>query len=164
MGLGESQTALALALLAGEVCPTNAQLEALANALALDLVDLQLASMLDNLGPNGILMRNVVRLLDGRGALSQKDLAVELGVSQETITRWRSLKRVPDKAAKQAIVRYFGLGAMDDLERKPLFLSYAPVTHAERVNWLQETARRMHSSKLSELFPALMRLMGGTCT
>lgn len=162
MGLSDAQAGDALALLAGEASPSDAQLERLASSLSLDPVDLKLASLLDNLGPNGILTRNVVRLLDGRGTVSQKDLAAEFGVSQETITRWRTLKRVPDKSAKQAIVRYFGLAGMEELEQKPLFLSFAPVTHAERVNWLQESARRMHPTKLNDLFPALMRLMSSS--
>lgn len=159
MKLGDDQQPLASAILIGGERPTYEQIENLASALALDVSDLLLGDLLDNLGTHGVLMRNVVRLLDGRGDVSQKDLAQQLGVSHETITRWRTLKRVPDKSARVALVRYFGLNGVEDLERKPFFLSFAPVTHAERVVWLHDNVKTMPPHVLCALFPALVRLL-----
>jgi hypothetical protein len=46
----------------------------------------------------------------------------------------------------------------EELESNPIFLSYLPVTHGERVAWLSSRLRAMSWRELHELFPALMRI------
>jgi hypothetical protein len=56
------------------------------------------------------------------------------------------------------IANLFGLRDPEELESNPIFLSYLPVTHGERVAWLSSRLRAMSWRELHELFPALMRI------
>ena len=56
------------------------------------------------------------------------------------------------------IAKLFGLRDPEELESNPIFLSYLPVTHGERVAWLSSRLRAMSWRELHELFPALMRI------
>ncbi|MFY9811615.1 hypothetical protein [Aquabacterium sp.] len=158
LGMSSDQLSQAVAILCGERDPTPAQIDLLAAQLALDPQDLMFGNLVTQRGPNEVLKQNVIRLLDGRGEINQNQLAETLDVAPATLTRWRK-GVVPDKSAKEALVKYFGLSGLEELEKRPLFLSYTPVTHAERVAWLVEHIRKLRPRDLQELFPALMRLL-----
>ncbi len=158
--LDEHELGAAIAMLNGLCEPTPAQIDKLAMQLALDPQELIFGSLASRGDENEVLKQNVIRLLDGRGDLSQGQLADQIGVAAATVTRWRK-GVAPDKHAKKELVKYFGLRSIDELETRPIFLSYLPVTHAERVAWIQEHIHRLGQQRLRELFPALMRLLEG---
>jgi transcriptional regulator with XRE-family HTH domain len=110
--------------------------------------------------PGLILRQNIGRLLGNSGAATKGELAKRLGVSAATLSRWISGQQQPDTRARRAIASLFGLRSSEDLEHTPLFLSYMPVTHAERVAWIQSHVVDMSWRELDELFPALRRLFG----
>lgn len=158
LDLARDQLSQAVDILRGERDPTPAQIELLADRLARDPQDLMFESLDSQVGADGVLKQNVIRLLDGRGEINQNQLATTLGVAPATLTRWRK-GVAPDKSAKVALVKYFGLSGVEELETRPLFLSYTPVTHAERVAWLVEQIHKQNPNDLQKLFYALTRLM-----
>jgi hypothetical protein len=114
--------------------------------------------------PGLILRENVRRLLGNPGAMSKGALAELLGVSPATLSRWIGGQQVPDTRAREAIASMFGLRTGDDLERTPIFLSFLPVTHAERLAWLHDRLGDVTWDELRDLFPALHRLLAGPTT
>jgi transcriptional regulator with XRE-family HTH domain len=110
--------------------------------------------------PGLILRENLKRLLGNSGSSTKNELARELQVSRATVSRWISGRQQPDRRARTAIAGWFGLHRGEDLEQLPLFLSYAPVTHAERIAWVQAQLVEASSRRLAEIFPALRRLLG----
>lgn len=111
--------------------------------------------------PGLVLRENVKRLLGDNGPGNKGKTAKSLGVSQQTMSRWLHRGQAPDTKAKRAIVAMFGLRSVEELEQSPLFLSYLPVTHVERLAWLSEQLRSMPPAKLRSLFPSLQRILSG---
>lgn len=145
------------AFLLGDANLSHQQAEVVARALHRDVQEL----MFENwpaTEPGLILRQNIGRLLGNSGAETKGELAKTLGVSAATLSRWISGSQVPDSRARRAIAALFGLGGAEDLEQTPVFLSYSPVTHAERLAWIQSRVVRMSWAELRELFPALRRL------
>ena len=143
--------------LLGDLDLTHQQAELVARALHRDVQEL----MFENwpaAEPGLILQQNIRRLLENSGVETKAGLAKTLGVSAATLSRWISGSQVPDTRARRAIASLFGLRGVDDLEQTPVFLSYSPVTHAERVAWIQSRLVDMSWVELRELFPALRRL------
>jgi transcriptional regulator with XRE-family HTH domain len=148
---------IAEGFLLGDVELDHDQVEAVAQSLHRDIQEL----MFENwpaAQPGRILRENVRRLLGNSGAETKGELASLLGVSAATLSRWTKGHQEPDTRARRAIVSLFGLQSVEELEQTPLFLSYAPVTHAERVAWIQSRVVDMSWHELKELFPALRRL------
>lgn len=148
---------LAETYLLGDLDLTHQQAEAVARALHRDVQEL----MFENwpaAEPGFILQQNIRRLLENSGAETKAELAKTLCVSAATLSRWISGSQVPDTRARRAIASLFGLRGVEDLEQTPVFLSYSPVTHAERVAWIQSRLVDMSWVELRELFPALRRL------
>jgi hypothetical protein len=108
--------------------------------------------------PGLVLHQNLVRLLADPGEQTKTQLAKELGVSPATLSRWIGGSQLPDTTARRMIASLFGLRDPEELENSPIFLSYLPVTHGERVAWLSSRLRALSSRELQELFPALMRI------
>ena len=110
--------------------------------------------------PGLLLKENLRRLLADPGEQTKAQLAEELGVSPATLSRWIGGPQIPDKTARAMIANLFGLRSSEELESSPIFLSYLPVTHGERVAWLSSRLRDMSWRELHELFPALLRIFG----
>lgn len=143
--------------LLGDLDLTHHQAEAIARALHRDVQEL----MFENwpaAEPGLILQQNIRRLLENSGAETKGALANTLGVSAATLSRWITGSQVPDTRARRAIASLFGLRSVEDLEQVPLFLSYLPITHAERLTWIQSRFVEMSWVELRDLFPALHRL------
>ncbi len=107
-----------------------------------------------------MLTENLRRLLADPGDQTKAQLAEELGVSPATLSRWIGGTQIPDKTARGMIANLFGLRSSEELESSPIFLSYLPVTHGERIAWLNSRLRDMSWRELRELFPALLRIFG----
>lgn len=150
---------IAEAFLLGESDLDYQHAEAVAQSLHRDIQEL----MFENwpaAEPGLILRQNIRRLLGNSGTETKGELAKRLGVSAATLSRWTGGHQEPDTRARRAIVSLFGLRSIEDLEQVPLFLAYVPVTHAERVAWIQSRVADMSWRELDELFPALRRLCG----
>ena len=143
--------------LLGEAELDHQQAEAVAQALHRDVQELVFESWVAD-EPGLILRENLRRLLGNSGSGTKGELAKLLGVSAATLSRWISGHQEPDTRARRAIASLFGLRGIEDLEQAAVFLSYTPVTHAERVAWIQSRVVDMPWSQLKEMFPALRRL------
>jgi transcriptional regulator with XRE-family HTH domain len=158
---GELRTLQVIAegFLLGDTELDHQQTETVAQSLHRDVQEL----MFENWAaaePGLILRENLRRLIGNSGVETKGELAKLLGVSAATLSRWISGHQEPDTRARRAIVSLFGLRSDEELEQTPLFLSYTPVTHAERVAWIQSRVVQMPWHELRELFPAFRRLCG----
>jgi transcriptional regulator with XRE-family HTH domain len=133
------------------------QVRAVADALSRDVQELFFEDWPQS-KPGLVLHQNLRRLLADPGEQTKAQLAEELGVSPATLSRWIGGSQLPDTTARGMIANLFGLRNSEELEVNPLFLSYLPVTHGERVAWLGARLRAMSRRELHELFPALMRI------
>jgi len=137
---------------------TVAQLQQVADALSRDLQDLLYDDRLDR-NPGWVVAQNLCRLLPGHGRERLTAVAQELQVSPSTISRWKSGKQLPDRKMQQRLCAYLQLSAGADLARSPIFLSYAPVNHAERKAWISSQIELISATELATLFPAIQRLL-----
>lgn len=155
----EDQVAMEVAesFLIGETALDHQQVDSIARSLHCDVQELMFENWADA-EPGLIVRENLRRLLGNSGAESKGRLAKEIGVSAATLSRWISGQQVPDTRARRAIAALFGMSASEDLEQSPMFLSYLPVTHAERQVWIQSRLEQMSWLELRELFPAFRRL------
>lgn len=149
---------IAEAFLSEAAALSTDQVEAVSRSLHRDVQELIFDDWV-SAEPGLVLRENVRRLLDNSGAPTKAELADRLEVSAATLSRWTGGQQEPDLRARRAIVSLFGLRSVEELEQVPLFLSYVPVTHAERVAWVQERVGEMRWDELRELFPALLRLL-----
>ncbi len=136
---------------------TPDQASAVAGALNRDVQELAFESW-PRSKPGFVLQQNLKRLFADPGEKTKTQLAEELGVSPATLSRWVGGSQVPDTTARRMIANLFGLRDPEELENSPIFLSYLPVTHGERVAWLNSQLRSMSWRELHELFPALVRI------
>jgi transcriptional regulator with XRE-family HTH domain len=89
------------------------------------------------------------------------ELAKAVGVHATTVSRWAAGINTPERDHLKKILSYFGLKPDTDLEKEPLFLSMDPVSDRSRREWLQRQIEKIDSNELSDLFPALKKLMEG---
>ncbi len=101
---------------------------------------------------------NLQRLLESIQPKTKAQLAEELGVHPSAFSRWMR-GQTPDRSARKALRDYFGLRGEIDLIEEPLFLSYLPLTHGERVNWVRARVGEVSPIQLREMFPALSKLL-----
>jgi transcriptional regulator with XRE-family HTH domain len=97
----------------------------------------------------------VGRLPHGEG----KKMAQALGVSKETISRWKN-NGVTNKIRPDKILKYLGLDPRININTDPLFLSLNPVGKFAIKKWLMDQLESISSDELSKLFPALKKLLG----
>lgn len=104
-----------------------------------------------------VLSENLKYLLMHRGA--KKRLAAHLQIDQTTVSRWLSGAIRPTGPARQHLNAYFCLPASTDLTCHPLFLLLDPPSLEQRKRWLQARIQELSPEELSELFPALRRML-----
>ncbi len=146
-------------LLTGTVSPSEAEIAALADALRIDEQDL-IFSRLAEANRQDFSRLNLARLLVTSDGQTKAQLAEALGIHQSTFSRWIDGQK-PDRRARRALREHFGLRSELDVLDEPIFLSYWPITHTERVHWVQSQARGLHPSQMRDLFPALAKLLTG---
>ena len=110
--------------------------------------------------PGLMMAENLRLLLAGPGEQAIAQLAEELGVSPATLSRWIGSTQIPDRTAPGMIANQFGLRSPEELESSPVFLSYLPVTHGERVAWLSSQLKDMSCRERHDLCRALLRILG----
>ena len=155
------EVGLATAILCDFQTPTSEQIESLAKALHIDEQDLVFTTMPTAEGVD-LLSENLKRLLASTGNQTKGALAKEIGVSPATLSRWISGGQVPDTSARRRIAVFFGLRSPEELAESPIFLSYLPVSHGERLAWLNSRLQVIASHELHYLFPALLRIFSGS--
>ncbi len=114
------------------------------------------------LQPEEILAHNIAYLFDGLDHGSKGDFARAIGVDISTISRWRRLMAKPSRVHLTRLCEQFALDAGIDLESTPLFLSPTPVSLAQRRDWLKQKIEVLSPRDMSDLFPALRLLLGGS--
>lgn len=146
---------LAARIIEGEEPPDANLLARLEEVSGLGDDEIQFNRLVDE---TDILANNLKYVLEGfpRGGLKQ--VAHDMGVDQNTLSRWRSGRQKPSSEKQRALIELLGLPAGTNLERSPLFLSLLPVSVAARKQWLKSKIDETDPRVLSELFPALMRL------
>lgn len=92
---------------------------------------------------------------------SQKAIAEELGVREETIWKWKNRDRVsvPQPRNLEKLRRHLGLESVEDLTQRPLFLSYDPVGVHEQRRWLLERIKQLSPSELTRHFESLRKIL-----
>ena len=144
-------------LLGDQVSVTSSEIARLAEATDLDEQDLGF-SRLAEARRLEFPRLNLERLLKATQPSTKSELASLLGVHPSTFSRW--LKgQTPDRSARRALCAHFGLRSESDIVDEPLFLSYLPLTHGERMNWVKTRVAEVSPSGLREVFPALVRLL-----
>jgi hypothetical protein len=140
----------------GDLEPAEA--EALSRATGHSEEDVRFARLAEEARTKVLLenLRYLVRSLE-RG--QKKALAADLDVHATTISRWCSDTQRPEKSKLVRLLRYFGLPSGTDLSTEPLFLSLSPISVTARKEWLRDHVDRLDAETLSELFPALERLL-----
>jgi hypothetical protein len=146
------------AILSDMQAPIPDQIERVAAALNADEQDLVFANMPAVAGVN-VLHKNLERLFSNPGKNTKGQLAEQLEVDPATLSRWIGGKQAPDTAARRRIAALFGLGGPEELDQNPIFLSYLPVTHAERIAWVNSRLQEISLQELRELFPAFYRML-----
>jgi len=86
-------------------------------------------------------------------------VAERLGVNQSTIQRWRSGSK-PAANKQSKIAEEFGLPPSIDLNDNTLFLSLDPISLRQKREWLKARVEELDQHELTELFPALRRILG----
>ena len=149
----------AWALILGSMRPSESALKKIASRFQVDPEDLLYADLMESANVN-VVRNNLRMLMKGMGGGRKKLLAQHLKVHPGTISRWLSGTQAPDKKTLQYLASHFELRAGTDLAIEPLFLSPYPVSDSERRGWLLRAVEEIDSGLLSELFPALVRMLG----
>jgi hypothetical protein len=138
--------------------PDNGEWEQICAAFDVDNEEYSVAK-LPGLDGREILMNNVAHLLRTLPQGGQQKLAEGLTVREETVSRWSSRARPPDRSNILKLLNHFELPADLDLTTVPLFLTLEPLGGYERRAWLHEAVDRLPDADLNRLFPALEKLL-----
>jgi transcriptional regulator with XRE-family HTH domain len=157
-GLNEGE---AWALLLGSKPASESAVKRIASRFQVEPEDLLYADLLGSAKVN-VVRANLKMLMKDFGSGQKKLLAQRLKVHPGTISRWLGGTQAPDRKTLQYLASHFELKAGTDLATEPLFLSPHPVSDSERREWLLRKTREIDSASLSELFPALVRMLGGS--
>lgn len=104
--------------------------------------------------PN-ILKENLQYLFE---SIKQKDLAQEIGVSKDTVSRWYRGDHNITPNNLDALRKYLRLSADVNLRKDAIFLSLTPFDDRSRREWLNQQINEIDSDLLRDLFPAFERL------
>jgi hypothetical protein len=144
-------------LLTDAVSPSSSELTSMAEAVHTDEQELAFARLAEAERANYPRL-NVSRLLANSWPDTKSQLALKLGVHPSTFSRWLN-GQTPDRSARRAMRDHFGLRSESDVIEEPLFLSYWPLTHGERIAWIKEHAGTLTPEQMRSVFPALAKLL-----
>jgi transcriptional regulator with XRE-family HTH domain len=150
----------ARALLLGSKPADEPRLQKIARRFGVDLEELVFGDLLAAAKVN-VVQANLSMLMKALGSGQKKLVAEYLGVNPSTVSRWLSGTQAPDRKTLHQLASYFHLKAGTDLATEPLFLSPHPISDSERRQWLLRRIKEIDAASLSELFPALARMLGG---
>lgn len=121
----------------------------------------EIFSIHDSLDLNGesMLKLNVAFLLNSLPQGMRKQLAGQLHVRQETVSRWAKTKVPPARRHRSSILKFMGLPESLDLKVVPLFLSIEPIGVFQRKLELKQKLDSIPNDDLKSILPALERLM-----
>jgi transcriptional regulator with XRE-family HTH domain len=105
-------------------------------------------------------MANVSYLMRALPQGEQKKMAAEIGVAEETVSRWAKGKVPPNSGNVKDILRYLRIQYVPDFSEAPLFLSLQPVGQYAQRDWLKKRLEALPAQELGRLFPALEKLLG----
>ena len=71
---------------------------------------------------------NIVRELRKKAGIQQKELALEIGVAQPTVSEWEMNKKDPSGERLKKLAEYFGVDELEILGRGKLFVPEDPKT------------------------------------
>ncbi len=91
-------------------------------------------------------------------SIEQKKMAMEIGVTERTVSRWKGGDHDISDKHLRALRRYFGLPSGTDLRIEPVFLSWTPIDDRRRRKWLRRQIEEIDSEDLRVLFPAFEKL------
>jgi transcriptional regulator with XRE-family HTH domain len=92
-------------------------------------------------------------------SIEQKQLAKEIGVTKDAVSKWKNAKQGITKKNLAALLQYFRLPSETNLKTDPIFLSWTPIDDHRRREWINEQIREIDSDDLRDLFPAFERLL-----
>lgn len=102
-----------------------------------------------------VLQENLKYLLE---SIKQKDLAKEIDVRKETVSRWNRGDHNITPKHLDALRNYLRLSTDVNLKTDAIFLSLTPFDDSSRRKWLNQQIKEIDSDVLRDLFPAFERL------
>jgi hypothetical protein len=138
--------------------PEAAEVEDVAREWKLAANHLQTRSIIE-FSRSKVSALNLAWLLDQLHHGQRHQLAQSLGVHASTLSSWQHSGRVPRRSTQKRLLAYFGLGELEGLTSRPLFLLPFPATVQEKRAWLMDRLEEMAVEQLQVLFPALRLLM-----
>jgi transcriptional regulator with XRE-family HTH domain len=154
LGLDESRI---VAILLGDPL-SHAELQLLAETVGRAQEELQFSRLAPQERAPSVLRENLRYLVETAGE-KRKDIAAAIGVHRTTIPDWLRGEGEPTPAHTAKICRHFALSPDIDLETDPIFLSWLPVSDAQRRAWMVRQIGQIRPETLRDLFPALERLL-----
>ncbi len=135
--------------------PSESEVAEIANNLGISSDEIKINLFLED--QIVILKENLEYLFE---SIEQKQLAKEIGVSKDAVSKWKLGKQKISKKNLTNIHRYFRLPSDVNLEDDPVFLSWTPIDDKRRRFWLHQQIEEMDSDTLRDLFPTFERLFG----
>lgn len=103
-----------------------------------------------------ILSENLSYLFE---SIEQKQLAQDIGVSKDAVSKWKNAKQGTTKKNLVALRQYFRLPSETNLKNDPIFLSWTPIDDRRRREWINKQIEEIDSDDLRDLFPAFEKLL-----
>lgn len=92
-------------------------------------------------------------------SIEQKQLAKEIGVTKDAVSKWKNAKQGIKEKNLSALRQYFRLPSETNLKTDPIFLSWTPIDDPRRREWINEQIKEIDSDELRDLFPAFEKLL-----
>jgi len=146
---------LAIRMVEGGELPNSIHLDRLQEVSGLGDEQIQFSKLV---GEIDVLSENLKFLLGEfpRGGLKQ--FAYNIGVDQNTVSRWRGGGQMPNAERQKTIVELLGLPSGTILKESPLFLSLSPISIGARKQWLKAKIDEAAPDLLADVFPVMERL------
>jgi len=137
---------------------SDSELSMTCDALDLDATEIMYQRLSVDV-EHGVLAQNISYLTDGLIHGEKRKLSDDLGVHPTTLSRWISGVQKPEKLMIHRLSLWFGLKTGELNGEKPLFLELNAISAQERRQWLKNAVDEMDIDSISQLFPALKRLL-----
>jgi transcriptional regulator with XRE-family HTH domain len=86
-------------------------------------------------------------------------LASEIGVTTDSISRWKTGKHKPSKKNTVKLLSYLGLPATLDLSDELVFLSHKYTGEFDTKRWLKRRIDELEGKELNRLLSGLMKIL-----